>query len=95
MSRAPRKRADEMQVGDLILNCYKPRTWRAVTGVLSDGPGDWQIGLDTATDRTWYAFDELVPCRRLEGPRCTCDVFVQPCPQHWKPIDWSKETSKR
>ena len=64
MSRSPRVRADEIKVGDLILHGDTPRTWRAVTGILSDGAGDWQIGLDTATDRTWWGFDEWVPCKR-------------------------------
>ncbi len=70
MSRAPRKPAEDVRVGDLILNCYAPRTWREVQAVGVDAEASEamvSIFLDTASDRTWYYAGELVPCKPQSG----------------------------
>jgi hypothetical protein len=66
MSRAPRRRAVDVQVGDLIRTDYHPRTWLMVTAVkVRRVELQWEKGvcLDTAKTRTWHASDDMVPCK--------------------------------
>lgn len=66
--RAPRKRAQDVQVGDAILTCYYPRTWQIVRCVqIHEDEGYRPVMIDTDRDRTWYHREDYVPCRAVES----------------------------
>ena len=67
--RAPRIAAAQVQVGDLILTPYYPRTWLPVENVVKDNTPPFRpIHIDTARTRTSHEPDDLIPCKRVD--RC-------------------------
>lgn len=62
-----RKLAYEVNIGDEILTYYKPRTWQRVTEVEITKSDAFPVRIDTATDRTHWKINDLVPCRSREA----------------------------
>jgi hypothetical protein len=61
--RAKRKQAWEVNIGDLVLTPYQPRTWQRVTEVEITKDKEMPVRIDTERYRTWFGMHESVPCR--------------------------------
>jgi hypothetical protein len=60
--------AEDVKVGDLILNAYAPRTWSIVVAAELHSDTDPEgccVMLDTPTNRTWWRRKDPVPCKQL------------------------------